>query len=70
MTESDRHTPDDGDDFASQAEQEAPGLARELWDFLSHNKKWWLGPIIVTLLVVSVLLLAGGSAAPFIYALF
>ena len=57
-------------DFAAQADQETPGLARELWDFMKHNKKWWLGPIVLTLLLVSVLLVAGGSAAPFIYALF
>ena len=56
--------------FAQEAEVEAPGLAREFWDFLKVNKKWWLGPIVVTLLLVSFLLIVGGSAAPFIYALF
>ena len=57
-------------DFATLASESRSGIVAEFWDFLKHNKKWWLGPIIVTLLVVSVLLLAGGSAAPFIYALF
>lgn len=58
------------DDFAQQAEVRAPSLPREFWDFLKDNKKWWLGPIVITLLIVGALLIAGGSAAPFIYALF
>ena len=37
---------------------------------MKHNKKWWLGLIVLTLLLVSVLLVAGGTPAPFIYALF
>ncbi len=66
----DRHDAVAPETFAAQAESEAPGLLREFWDFLKHNKKWWLGPIVVTLLVVSFFLIIGGSAAPFIYALF
>jgi len=31
------------------------GLLRELTDFLRHNKKWWLVPIILVLLLVSAL---------------
>lgn len=57
-------------ELAQQAEAPTPTLLVELWDFLRDNKKWWLGPIIVTLLLVGALLLAGGSAAPFIYTLF
>ena len=62
--------PSEAESFAQQADAQAPGLVREFWDFLKDNKKWWLGPIVITLLVVSALLLVGGSAAPFIYALF
>jgi hypothetical protein len=45
---------------------------REIWDFMKVRKKWWLTPIIVVLLLISlVLVLAHGSAiAPFIYAIF
>ena len=45
---------------------------REIWSFLSQNKKWWLLPIVVVLVGVGALLaFAGGSAlAPFIYTLF
>ena len=60
-----------GRDFASQAEQTRPGLLAELWEFLRHNKKWWLTPIILVLLLVGVFLfLAATGGAPFIYTLF
>ena len=60
-----------GNGFAGQAEQARPGLLVELWEFLRHNKKWWLTPIILVLLLVGALiLLAGTAAAPFIYPLF
>ncbi len=47
-------------------------ILRELWDFLRVRKKWWLGPIIVILVLLSLLIVfAEGSAlAPFIYAIF
>ncbi len=36
-----------------------------------ENKKWWMIPIITVLLLIGVLLIAGGSGvAPFIYTLF
>lgn len=58
-------------EFAREADRPAPSLAREFWDFLRTNKKWWLGPIILVLLLASLLAIAAGSpAAPFIYTLF
>ncbi len=44
----------------------------ELWAFMRIRKKWWLGPIIVTILLLSVLIVLteGSAVAPFIYALF
>jgi hypothetical protein len=44
----------------------------ELWAFMKVRKKWWLGPIIVTMLMLSVLIVLteGSAVAPFIYALF
>lgn len=60
-----------GQDFSELAEMESPGLLREFWEFLCFNKKWWLAPIIVILLLMGALLvLSGTGAAPFIYALF
>ena len=60
------------DSFAEQADMQAPSFLRELWDFVCHNKKWWLIPIIIVLLVVSILVLltANTALAPFIYAIF
>jgi len=47
------------------------GLARELYDFLVENRKWWLAPIVIAVLLLGLLvLLGGGAAAPFIYTLF
>ena len=56
------------DDFARQAEEAPPGLLAEFWDFLIHNKKWWLTPIILVLLLAALLAIWAGSVyAPFIY---
>ncbi len=53
------------------AQAPQPGLVAELFDFLKHNKKWWLLPILIVLGLFGVLaLLAGSSVAPFIYTLF
>jgi Family of unknown function (DUF5989) len=47
-------------------------FVRELWQFMRVRKKYWLIPIIMTLLLLGgLLILAQGSAmAPFIYTLF
>lgn len=47
-------------------------VVNELWLFMKENKKYWLAPILLTLVLVGALLvLAQGSAiAPFIYTLF
>ncbi len=44
----------------------------DFWMFLRVRKKWWLAPIVITLLLVGALLVATESSAiaPFIYALF
>jgi hypothetical protein len=49
-----------------------PSLLRELLAFMRVRKKWWLLPIIVTMLLVGLLIaFAQGSAlAPFIYTIF
>ena len=48
------------------------GIFGELWSFMKVRKKWWLGPIIVTMLLLGVLIVLteGSAVAPFIYALF
>ena len=57
--------------FAEEAKGTQRGLLAELVHFMLHNKKWWLTPIIVALLLVGLLVVIGGTgAAPFIYTLF
>ncbi|MBI4576155.1 MAG: hypothetical protein HY722_07835 [Planctomycetes bacterium] len=48
------------------------GIVREFWDFLKHEKKWWLIPLVVVLAGVGLVLIIGGNPAlaPFIYPLF
>jgi hypothetical protein len=59
------------DDLEALANEKARGIVGELVDFLRDNKKWWLIPIVVALLLIGLLVLLGGTAmAPFIYTLF
>jgi len=56
---------------AAQSGEGEKGLVAEFVSFLKENKKWWLAPIIIVLLLFGVLIiLAGTGAAPFIYTLF
>jgi hypothetical protein len=58
--------------FAAQAAgDERASLVAEFTQFLSENKKWWLAPIVISVLLLGGLVLLGGTAAaPFIYTLF
>ena len=59
------------DEFRHAAGQGRTGLVAEFWHFLKHNKKWWLLPILVIMLLVGALAVLGSTAAaPFIYTLF
>ncbi|MCB0717267.1 MAG: hypothetical protein KDD65_02405 [Bacteroidetes bacterium] len=44
----------------------------DFWDFLRVRKKFWLAPILIVLMLLSLLIVAtqGSALAPFIYALF
>ncbi len=48
------------------------GILGGLWALRRVRKKWWLGPIVLTMLLLSVLIVLteGSAVAPFIYALF
>lgn len=47
------------------------GVFSEFWGLLMDNKKYWMLPIILLLLVFGALvILSGSAAAPFIYTLF
>ena len=72
MTERTDDAPERRDDFSQQLDQaeQLPFLV-ELWQFMRDNKKWWLGPIVIVLLLLGGLIaLSGTVAAPFVYTLF
>ncbi len=72
MTERTDNAPDRRDDFLRELDQteQLPFLV-ELWQFMRDNKKWWLGPIVLVLLLLGGLIaLSGTVAAPFVYTLF
>ena len=48
-------------------------LKRLLWEFVEfawHNKAWWIVPIVVVLLAVTLFIFVSAGAAPFIYTIF
>lgn len=67
----DRDSSSGNQEFLQEAQAGRVGLVAEFIDFLKHNKKWWLAPIILVLILLAVILAVGGTAAaPFIYPLF
>ncbi len=48
------------------------GVIGELLSFLWSNKRWWLIPVVIVLVVVGLVLIFAQSSAigPFIYSLF
>ncbi len=47
-------------------------ILSEFYEFLKVRKKWWLGPIVLVLLLLGLLIMLteGSAVAPFVYALF
>jgi len=47
-------------------------LAKDLWGFMRERKKFWLAPIIATLVLLGALIAVAqySAVAPFIYTLF
>jgi hypothetical protein len=47
-------------------------LAKDIWDFLRVRKKYWLAPLIITLVLMGALIVftQGSVVAPFIYSIF
>jgi len=45
---------------------------QDLWGFLKVRKKYWLAPLIITLVLLGALIIftQGSAIAPFIYTLF
>ena len=47
-------------------------LTKDIWDFLRVRKKYWLAPLIITIVLMGVLIVytQGTVVAPFIYTIF
>ena len=47
-------------------------LLKDVWDFLKVRKKYWLAPLIITVVLMGALLVftQGSVVAPFIYSIF
>ena len=57
--------------FEEAGAEKDPSLIRQFFEMLKGNKKYWLLPIILMLVVLGIMIVLGSSAAaPFIYTLF
>ena len=57
--------------FVAAGEEKEVGIISEVFYFLKTIMKYWMLPILLTLLLLGALIILGGtSAAPFIYTLF
>jgi hypothetical protein len=57
--------------FEASGGEKDVGLLREFLAMMKENKKYWLIPLVLILLVFGVLIILGSTAAaPFIYTLF
>lgn len=47
-------------------------ILKELWDFMKVRKRYWLAPILIILILLSILIVFAqtSAVAPFIYTLF
>ncbi len=70
----DAQTPEPQDkisEFEQAGDEQPMGLLAEFWLFIREEKKWWLTPIVLVLLLAGVAMFLGSTgAAPFIYTLF
>ena len=63
--------PQNNNDFERASKGKQSGIVAEFLQFLGQNKKFWLIPLLLVLLLLGALIVLGGTAAaPFIYTLF
>ncbi|MBW3534323.1 MAG: hypothetical protein KY453_03745 [Gemmatimonadetes bacterium] len=50
----------------------APSKLRQVLDFIMARKLWWISPLVVILLLLSlfIVVVQGSALAPFLYTLF
>ncbi len=71
IVDSSRNSKDRRTRLAALAAQRNATFLTEIFRFLRYNKKWWLAPLVMMLLLLGALIALGGTAvAPFIYTLF
>ena len=71
MSNEDTNQAPEKNEFAEASHEQNAGIVSEFVQFLKTNKKYWMIPLLVTLLALGALIILGGtSAAPFIYTLF
>lgn len=59
------------DTLEKLAQEKRGSIVFEFVEFLKQNKKWWLAPILVVMLLLGALvLLSSSTLAPFLYPLF
>ena len=54
-------------EFLRAAAEPPQGFWAEYWQFVRQNKKWWLVPILLVLLLASFLIFVSGTLGPLIY---
>jgi hypothetical protein len=58
-------------EFEQAGKQGQSGLVSDFVAMLKENKKYWMIPLVLVLLLFGILIMLGGTAAaPFIYTLF
>lgn len=68
---SDEKQKNDSDFARASKNSQNVGFVSEFVGFLKENKKWWLAPIIILMLLFGLLtILAATGAAPWVYTLF
>ncbi len=61
----------EGSTFKAAGEGKQASLVGEFYAFVKANKKFWLIPLLIALLLLGLIIVLGGTAAaPFIYTLF
>ena len=64
-------SPESLSEFEQAGDEQPMSLIAEFWLFIREEKKWWLTPIVLVLLLAGVaIFLTSTGAAPFIYTLF
>ena len=51
----------DANEFEQEAQGQRISIIGEFWQFLKYNKKWWLLPILIVLLLMGILVLLSAT---------